>query len=51
MLRVRIAFDDIIHTLDEQGITQRTCVELIFHAANRYACTAPERRFYLNPKG
>lgn len=43
--------DSIIHTSDEQGVIERTCTELIFHAANRFACTQLHARFYLNPRG
>jgi hypothetical protein len=36
-----------VHTIDEQGLCQRSIPALIAHAANRYACKHGGK-FYLN---
>ena len=36
----------IIHTTDEQGLVCRTPRDLIYHAANRYACKSGAQFFH-----
>ena len=41
-----------VHTTDEQGLIERSLIDLIAHAANRYASRTPGAAFFLSmPKG
>lgn len=39
---------NVVHTTDEQGLCKRTIRELIFHAANRHACTNVGLHFFFD---
>jgi hypothetical protein len=48
-MKLKVAYSSlsrINHTIDEQGLVMRSTRDLIFHAANRYACKSGAKFFH-----